>query len=198
MAGATLNLEVATPSGLKLQAEVESVSAPSVHGEFGVLPDHLPLLAALALWPPPRYTVGGKSKVAAVGPGFVEAEPDRVEVLTDSVRRTGGGRRREDQGQSSPRRKRRSGRFPDLHEGPEHSELLRDVEWALAKLEAKEVADRYLIASRSEPLRGGMPRRGLPKVIHRCAGREAREARPVPRRPELDPPEHFRAPVPTS
>ena len=40
-------LEIVTPRGTALSAQVDEVTAPSVKGEFGVLPGHLPLLAAL-------------------------------------------------------------------------------------------------------------------------------------------------------
>ena len=40
-------LEIVTPRGRALAASVDEVTAPSVNGEFGVLPGHLPLLAAL-------------------------------------------------------------------------------------------------------------------------------------------------------
>ena len=43
-----LKLEVVTPGGLAVRAEADQVEAPSVFGEFGVLPGHLPLLAAMA------------------------------------------------------------------------------------------------------------------------------------------------------
>jgi len=79
----TLNLEVATPLGLVLKTQADSVQAPSVKGEFGVLPGHLPLLAALK----PgvlRYRVGAHVNVAAVSAGFVEAGFDRVLMLTDA------------------------------------------------------------------------------------------------------------------
>ena len=42
-----LQLDVVTPMGSVLSMQVDSVQAPSVEGEFGVLPNHLPLLAAL-------------------------------------------------------------------------------------------------------------------------------------------------------
>jgi len=41
-------LEIVTPRGRALSVSVDEVTAPSVHGEFGVLPGHLPLLAACA------------------------------------------------------------------------------------------------------------------------------------------------------
>ena len=37
-ANEVLTLEVATPTGLKLRTEADDVSAPSVEGEFDVLP----------------------------------------------------------------------------------------------------------------------------------------------------------------
>ena len=77
-----LQLDVVTPTGSVLSMQVDSVQAPSVEGEFGVLPNHLPLLAALKcgllVW-----EVEGKRKVAAIGPGFVEGGPDKVLLLTD-------------------------------------------------------------------------------------------------------------------
>ena len=42
-----IQLEIVTPKGRALVATVDEVTAPSVEGEFGVLPGHLPLLAAL-------------------------------------------------------------------------------------------------------------------------------------------------------
>ena len=44
----TIHLEIVTPDGLKLAADVSEFTAPSVNGEFGVLPGHVPLLTALA------------------------------------------------------------------------------------------------------------------------------------------------------
>ena len=44
----TISLEIVTPDGLKLKEQVNELTAPSVQGEFGVLPQHRPMLAALA------------------------------------------------------------------------------------------------------------------------------------------------------
>ncbi|MCK6590794.1 MAG: ATP synthase F1 subunit epsilon, partial [Polyangiaceae bacterium] len=46
-AAETILLEIVTPTGVALKERVNEVTAPSVAGEFGVLPGHLPLLAAL-------------------------------------------------------------------------------------------------------------------------------------------------------
>ena len=47
MVAEKIELEIVTPKGRALLASVDEVTAPSVQGEFGVLPGHLPLLAAL-------------------------------------------------------------------------------------------------------------------------------------------------------
>ncbi|HVJ16818.1 MAG TPA: hypothetical protein VM686_15360, partial [Polyangiaceae bacterium] len=47
MAQAAIALEIVTPNGVQLNEKVEELTAPSVDGEFGVLPQHIPLLAAL-------------------------------------------------------------------------------------------------------------------------------------------------------
>ena len=57
-----IELEVVTPTGMALKEQVDEVIAPSVQGQFGVLPGHLPLMAAMATglvgWCP-AYTLFG-------------------------------------------------------------------------------------------------------------------------------------------
>jgi F-type H+-transporting ATPase subunit epsilon len=77
-----LSLEIVTPKGRALSATVDEVTAPSVQGEFGVLPGHLPLLAALRTGIV-TYREGNETKRVAVGGGFAEAGPDRVVILAD-------------------------------------------------------------------------------------------------------------------
>ena len=43
----SIRLEIVTPRGRALTADVDEVTAPGVEGEFGILPGHLPILAAL-------------------------------------------------------------------------------------------------------------------------------------------------------
>src|SRR5580692_8806252 len=77
-----IDLEIVTPEGKKLAVQVDEVTAPSVNGEFGVLPGHLPLLAALRTGIV-SYRVAGESKRCAVGPGFAEAGASKLLILTD-------------------------------------------------------------------------------------------------------------------
>jgi len=78
----SIQLEVVTPKGMALSEKVEEVIAPSVQGEFGVLPGHLPLLASLATGLV-RYRLAGDLHEVAVGAGFVEVNDDHALLLTD-------------------------------------------------------------------------------------------------------------------
>jgi F-type H+-transporting ATPase subunit epsilon len=82
MVAEKIELEIVTPRGRALQASVDEVTAPSVEGEFGVLPGHLPLLAAIRTGLV-TYRAGAETKRCAVGAGFAEAGPDKLVILTD-------------------------------------------------------------------------------------------------------------------
>ncbi len=81
MAGALL-LEVVTPEGRKLHEQVDELTAPSVGGEFGVLPGHLPILAALRTGII-TFRQGNTTNACAVGGGFIEVSETHAYVLTD-------------------------------------------------------------------------------------------------------------------
>lgn len=127
-----LALSVATPTGIKVQAQVESFQAPGIEGEFGVLPGHLPLLSALK----PgviRYQEQGKVRLAAVDKGYIEAGPDRVRLLAEGFADPG----QVDQAATQDELKEAEEalkNFEGLCEGSEYSERLRAVDWARAKL----------------------------------------------------------------
>ena len=132
--GEQLQLDVVTPEGPALSISVDSVQAPSVQGEFGVLPNHLPLLAALKcgllVW-----EVEGKRNVAAIGPGFVEGGPDKVLLLTD-LYATPEEIKPDEVRQELVKAEEALKQFGDLYEGPEYAELQRNVDWAIARLDA--------------------------------------------------------------
>lgn len=128
-----LTLEVATPVGLALHTECESIAAPSVQGEFGVLPGHLPLLAALRAGIV-KYRVDGEDLVAAVGPGFVEAGPDKVLLLTDVFALPEDVDEAEVQGELEAAEARLE-ELEGAHLGHDYEEIERDIQWANARLE---------------------------------------------------------------
>ena len=78
----SLELEIVTPQGVMLQTRVDEVVAPSVEGEFGVLPGHLPVLATLQVGLL-HYKEGDQSTDVAVGTGFAEVVNDKALILTD-------------------------------------------------------------------------------------------------------------------
>ncbi len=135
MAGSEqLQLDVVTPTGSVLSVKVDSVQAPSVEGEFGVLPNHLPLLAALQcgllVW-----EIEGKRNLAAIGPGFVEGGPEKVLLLTD-LYATPDEIKPDAVRQELAKAEEALKGFGELYEGPEYTELQRDVDWAIARLDA--------------------------------------------------------------
>jgi F-type H+-transporting ATPase subunit epsilon len=78
-----IDLEIVTPEGVQLRTAVHDLTAPSVEGEFGVLPGHRPLLAALKTGIVSYRDAEGELHYVAVGPGFVEVSDDRALMLTD-------------------------------------------------------------------------------------------------------------------
>ena len=128
-----LALEVATPLGKELSLRAKSVQVPSVAGEFGVLPGHVPLLAALK----PgllKYEENGKAVAAAVGGGFVEADAGRVRLITEFFARPEDvdvAQAQQDLEAAEQRLKEYKGMLGDAG----HAEAQRNLEWALARLE---------------------------------------------------------------
>lgn len=80
----SLTLDVVTPDKVVLSEQVDYVGAPGVEGEFGVLPGHVPLLAALTIGCL-NYTVNGKKLCAFVSGGFAEVSNDKVTVMAESA-----------------------------------------------------------------------------------------------------------------
>ncbi len=81
---ATLKLEIVTPEGRAYSDDVAMVVLPSVEGEIGVYPAHVPLMTQL-LPGELRILKDGKTTELVVGSGFIEVTGDSVSVLTDSA-----------------------------------------------------------------------------------------------------------------
>ena len=82
-----ISLEIVTPDGVKLSEQVTELTAPSVDGEFGVLPGHRAMLAALTTGIV-TYTKGGEKESVAVGAGYVtvlaRGDVGAVKAATDA------------------------------------------------------------------------------------------------------------------
>jgi F-type H+-transporting ATPase subunit epsilon len=126
-------LEIVTPDGVQLTEEVHDVTAPSVEGEFGVLPGHRPLLAALKTGIVTYHQEGVEHRVA-VGSGFVEVADDHAVLLTDRFVK---------KADVDPVRARlelkEADEAIDKFEGeptaPEYAELVAQENWAAVQLE---------------------------------------------------------------
>jgi F-type H+-transporting ATPase subunit epsilon len=79
-----LKLEMVTPYKRVLSEEVDEVTAPGTIGEFGVLPDHTPLLTTLKVGEL-TYKKDGETFHVAVNWGYVEVEDNVMTVLVETA-----------------------------------------------------------------------------------------------------------------
>ena len=75
-------LEIVTPETTAYSQDVDLVTLPGSEGEFGVYPNHVPLLTILRPGEL-RVVKDGRTSSLAVGEGFIEVTPERISVLTD-------------------------------------------------------------------------------------------------------------------
>ena len=81
----TIKLKIASIEGLILEEEVDQITIPTQMGEITVLPNHIPLIAALSY----GELLAKKGDVDipfAVYGGFVEIAKNEVRILTDVAR----------------------------------------------------------------------------------------------------------------
>ena len=77
-----LTLEIVTPDARVYSDTIDSVVIPTVEGEIGILPGHIPLLTQVANGEL-RVTKGTETILLAVSGGFAEIESDKVHVLAE-------------------------------------------------------------------------------------------------------------------
>jgi F-type H+-transporting ATPase subunit epsilon len=77
-----LTLDIVTPESRVFSDTVDSVVIPTVEGEIGVLPGHIPLLTQVADGEL-RVTKGTMTSYLVVGGGFAEIDGDAVRVLAE-------------------------------------------------------------------------------------------------------------------
>ena len=78
-----LQLAIVTPDSEGVNITCDEAVAPAINGELGLLPQHVPMISALA---PGVLTVitGGQREYYVVGTGFVEMDEDVVSILTST------------------------------------------------------------------------------------------------------------------
>ena len=79
-----LKFDLVSPEKLVLSAEVDMVEVPGAEGDFGVLPNHSPVMAMLR---PGTLTVesDGKRQNFELDGGFVDVTPEGVTVLAETI-----------------------------------------------------------------------------------------------------------------
>ena len=77
-----LTLEIVTPENRVFSDTIDTVVIPTVEGEIGILPGHIPLLTQVADGEL-RVTKGSETKGLVVGGGFAEIEGDRIKILAE-------------------------------------------------------------------------------------------------------------------
>jgi F-type H+-transporting ATPase subunit epsilon len=77
-----LKLEIVTPEARVYSDTIDTVVIPTVEGEVGILPGHIPLLTQVEDGEL-RVTKGGVTQFLAVSGGFAEVDSDSVRVLAE-------------------------------------------------------------------------------------------------------------------
>ena len=80
----SLTLEIVTPDALVYSDTVDTVVVPTVEGEVGILPGHIPLVAEVDHGEL-RVSKGTAVQLLAVGGGFVQVSGDKVSILAESA-----------------------------------------------------------------------------------------------------------------
>lgn len=81
-----LTLQIVTPEARVYNDTVDAVVIPTVDGEIGILPGHIPLLTQVEHGEL-RVTKDGRTQQLAVGSGFAEIAGDTVSVLAENAMR---------------------------------------------------------------------------------------------------------------
>ena len=79
-----LILEIVTPEAKVYSDTIDSVVIPTVEGEIGILPGHIPLLTQIENGEL-RITKGAVTQWLVVGGGFAQIDGDTVRVLAENA-----------------------------------------------------------------------------------------------------------------
>src|SRR5690606_15373024 len=77
-----LTLEIVTPEARVYSDTVDTVVIPTVEGEIGILPGHLPLLSQVEDGEL-RVSKGSQTEALVIGDGFVQVQGDKVSILAE-------------------------------------------------------------------------------------------------------------------
>lgn len=84
MSASKLNLKIITPEKVLLEEEVDAVFSTSVDGEFGILPNHIPMMTSLSIGLT-KYLQDKQEKFVATIGGIFQVENNNVTILSDAA-----------------------------------------------------------------------------------------------------------------
>ena len=82
----SIRLEIVTAERVVYTEDVDTVIAPGMEGQLGILPNHAPLMTILQSGEILARR-GAEEDIMAISGGFLEVRPDRVIILADSAER---------------------------------------------------------------------------------------------------------------
>ena len=82
--GQQIRLEVVTPSGAKVNEDVDIVNAPGYGGDFGVLANHAPFLSTIKIGTL-TYENGNKRESLMISGGCCEVSDNKITFLVESA-----------------------------------------------------------------------------------------------------------------
>jgi F-type H+-transporting ATPase subunit epsilon len=80
-----LTFELVSPERLELAAQATMVVAPGAEGDFGVLPEHAPMISTLRPGVVQVFLPEGEVERVFVTGGFAEVTPSRCTVLAEDI-----------------------------------------------------------------------------------------------------------------
>lgn len=78
----TIHLQIITPEKIVYKDDVDEILAPTVNGEIGILPNHVPLLTKI-MPGELRVKKGSNEQYLAVTGGFLEVAKNNATILAD-------------------------------------------------------------------------------------------------------------------
>ena len=79
-----LVLEIVTPTARVYSDTIDAVVIPTIDGEIGILPGHIPLLTVMDHGEL-RVSKDGKETALVIGGGFAQVTGDRVSILAENA-----------------------------------------------------------------------------------------------------------------
>jgi len=87
MSDKKIKFEITTPERVVYSEEIEEAIIPTMNGEIGVLPNHIPLVSILKAGEL-RIKKNGEEESIAVSGGFIEVRPNKVVILADTAEKS--------------------------------------------------------------------------------------------------------------